>query len=78
VNTFVLERISGRRSWRTVVSLARKRARLLGRKILNEQDRIYKRGKLHRVDSYYRLVREPRKARAETPLLRGHDVAGLR
>lgn len=62
VSTFTLERISGRRSWRTVVSLARARARHLRRDIVNHQVRVYKHGKLHRVDSFYTLVKVPRKA----------------
>lgn len=64
VSTFTLERISGRRSWRTVVSLARKRARLLRREIVNSQVRVYKRGRLQRVDSFYTLVKTTKMSRA--------------
>ena len=39
VDTFVLEKLGGRRSWRTRVSDARKRARLLRRDIVNRQRR---------------------------------------
>ena len=64
INTFVLERRSGRRSWRSRVSGARKLARLLRRNIVNSQVRVYKRGKLQRVDSFYTLVKTSKRKAA--------------
>lgn len=61
ISTFTLERIAGRRSWRTVVSLARGLARHIRRDIKNE---LHWRGKGKRkyIESRYRLVKLPRKA----------------
>ena len=57
VSTFTLERIAGRRAWRSRVSDARRLARMLRREIKNTQPRIYRGGKLKRVDSFYTLVK---------------------
>jgi hypothetical protein len=54
INTFVLERIAGRRAWRSRVSGAR---RTLRRDILNSQQRVYKGGRLRHVNSFYTLVK---------------------
>lgn len=62
VSTFTLERIAGRRGWRSRVSEARKLARLLRRTITNTQPRVYRRGKLVAITSFYTLVKVPRKA----------------
>lgn len=61
ISTFTLERIAGRRSWRTVVSLSRQLARQLRRDIVNEQSWRGK-GRRRYCDSRYRLVKVPRKA----------------
>jgi hypothetical protein len=71
INTFILERIAGRRAWRTRVSGARALARTLRRDIVNTQHRVYRRGKLQHVNSFYTLVRLPKPS---VPLLRGHDT----
>ena len=58
----MLEKIGGRRSWRTRVSDARKRARLLRRDIVNRQ-RKQRIGKRTWTTSEYALVKvEKRKA----------------
>src|ERR1035437_780638 len=57
VSTFTLERLAGRRSWRSRVSDCRARARLVRRNIINTQPRVYRRGKLVAVTSFYTLVR---------------------
>jgi hypothetical protein len=57
INTFVLERIAGRRAWRSRVSGARRLARTLRRDILNSQQRVYKGGRLRHVNSFYTLVK---------------------
>ena len=63
VDTFTLERLGGRRSWRTRVSDARKMARLIRRDIVNHQRR--KRiGKRMWTDSTYVLVKLSRKKAA--------------
>jgi hypothetical protein len=62
INTFILERIAGRRAWRSRVSGARQLARTLRRDIINSQQRVYRRGKLAHVNSFYTLVKLPKKA----------------
>jgi hypothetical protein len=62
VSTFTLERLAGRRSWRSRVSDCRARARLVRRNIVNSQPRVYRRGKLVAVTSFYTLVKMPRRA----------------
>lgn len=62
VSTFTLERLAGRRSWRSRVAECRARARLVRRNILNHQRRVYKRGRLAYVESTYALVKMPRRA----------------
>jgi hypothetical protein len=57
INTFTLERIAGRRAWRSRVSGARRLARTLRRDILNSQQRVYKGGRLRHVNSFYTLVK---------------------
>jgi hypothetical protein len=57
VDTFTLERLFGRRSWRTAISDGRKLARVLRRDIKNELHPVYRRGKFRRVDSTYTLVK---------------------
>ncbi len=63
VDTFTLERLGGRRSWRTRVADARKMARLIGRDIVNKQRRKTI-GCRRWTDSTYTLVRVPRKRAA--------------
>jgi len=69
------EKLGGRQAWRTAISEARAHARSLRRDIVNRKQ--YKRiGKRTWVLSEYALVKVPH--RKEAPLLREHDVAGLR
>ena len=63
VDTFTLERLAGRRSWRTAVSEARQLARLLRRDIVNHQRRKVI-GKRRWTDSTYVLVKVSRKKAA--------------
>lgn len=63
INTFTLERLGGRRSWRTRVADARKLARLLRRDIVNAQ-RHRRIGKRTIIDSTYTLVRLPKRKAA--------------
>jgi hypothetical protein len=62
INTFVLERIAGRRAWRSRVSGARRLARTLRRDIVNHQSRVYRGGRLRHVNSFYTLVKLPKRA----------------
>lgn len=59
IDTFVLEKIAGRRSWRSRVSDVRKRVRLLRRDIVNRQRR-QTRGKQRWTTSEYALVKGTR------------------
>lgn len=64
VSTFTLERLAGRRSWRTRVSQVRKRVRGLRRNIVNELVYVRRGKRIVRVDSFYRLVKTGRSRKA--------------
>lgn len=58
ISTFTLERLAGRRSWRTRISEARQRARIVRRDIVNELHRVKRGRRKGQIDSFYRLVRK--------------------